>query len=266
MKAFIIYIRDSYLSLGAVADCLLSIVNNKIDLDLELFPATTPDTLEHDWQKIFPYTHWKDLWEPKVLDIDKRKGNGIVRHKSFNTLWLERRISCFISHYKLWKISAELNSQILILEQDAFFIKKFSFAEVNNSFYQDVLNLASLSQSVDNNIEAEALHAEIAKDYKQENKNLVKCFDINYLPTNSAYIVKPNVIDKVNEWIERTSTVVQNDNLLAQACKIQTCYPYFTSVTKISKSINQHLPSSVSITSKNDLYKYLKNSYNKLKT
>lgn len=96
------------------------------------------------------------------------------------------QIACFLAHKALWEVCINLDKQIVILEHDAYFVKKFS-----NTPFDEVLNLqreiwdnpswkyyAKLQKLVDNN------------NYNGNAKYLC-------LPGAAAYTIKPKAAKKL---------------------------------------------------------------------
>jgi len=258
MKAFIIYMPESPLSVGLVNDCLQSIINTKTDLQIELFKAITPKTLDDEWKACFSGNTWKCMWLPAAGE--ESLVNGMYVHKGHRTTWLERRVSCFLSHYKLWKKSQEINKEILILEHDAHFVRNFSFEKIKRFFTADILSLVDprfatfidAEKSIQKIYEEksswnESINLGFSLDTHIRNIFFTKqsfCVDIDCLLSNSAYVIKPNVAVKVDKWVMQYNNVIQNDAFLNSLCSVQSIFPYATSISTTCKTLDKRVKNS----------------------
>lgn len=117
MKAFIIYIDGHEASEQCANSCLKSVKDTESNLDVQLYKATTPETMfEVDWswplrkKKSCPHTH--------------------LLLKAYKTYDNEKRIAAAQSHWKLWNHCVTLDEPIMILEHDAIFKRQFVEPEV----------------------------------------------------------------------------------------------------------------------------------------
>lgn len=133
MRAFVITIPNHKESNEAADRCIEShqrLHSSSLLPDLftiEKFEAITPK----DNSK-FMADHkikWNYPWETIEHDIK----SGLRKHP-YLTSNKEVKISCALSHYKLWKFCAEIESPILVLEHDAFFIKKLRLDMTENNY------------------------------------------------------------------------------------------------------------------------------------
>ena len=115
MNAYIIYIQDHEDSEKFSDRCLQSIIDTKSDLDVEKFPAITPENM---WE--VNYT-----WPLRKKKKCAKTGLLLSAYKTYDN---NKRIAAAQSHYMLWRKCATLGQPILILEHDAIFTKKFDLS------------------------------------------------------------------------------------------------------------------------------------------
>lgn len=108
MKKYVITILDNPHSLEASERCIDSA--KKFGYDVEVFPAITPANDP------------RDIFEKEGLPIKKFENNEYSR--------TEPTMSCFLSHYFLWKKAIDSDVPTLILEHDAVFKSTLPEVEV----------------------------------------------------------------------------------------------------------------------------------------
>lgn len=112
MKAFIITLPDNVESAYGATKCLESIKKFDCDLEAEYFTATTPHTLSD--------IKWS--WPLRKKSTCPHTGLLLTAYKNAD---IKKRLACAESHYRLWKLCLEINEEILVLEHDAIFVRKF---------------------------------------------------------------------------------------------------------------------------------------------
>jgi glycosyl transferase family 25 len=150
MQSFVITIMDLPKSVNSAQRCVESA--KKFGIHVDLFKAITP--------KDSPLDILKDL---------------NINHEDFNEVYSRKinGISCFLSHYMLWKKSIEINETILIFEHDAIVINKIP----DKKCFDILLSLGKPSFGA----------------YKENSHSGVhKLFSKPYLPGAHAYMIKPS--------------------------------------------------------------------------
>lgn len=117
-------------------------------------------------------------------------------------------LGCFLSHYKLWKKSYELNLPIGVLEYDAIFIRDLPKNILDT--FEDYLNLdytrhTHLNLSVSGKEYIEQIHLEKTKpltvnkliEKNQHLKNSFKYINNNHIKGAFGYIIKPSGAKKL---------------------------------------------------------------------
>lgn len=215
MKAFIITLNTD-LSKQYANKCIDSIKTTQSVLDVEIFTATTPDTLfDVNWtwpivkKKTCPYT-------------------GMIL-KAYKNADIKKRISCAQSHYRLWQKCVDTNEEICILEHDAVFVRKFEPFDFDGGVI--ALNNPIKATFMSNEYDA-ALYNGINDIPYVADQSIPQG-----LPGNSAYIIKPwaakELIDKQNEigwW--------PNDAIMCRQLFpwLKIVKPYYTQVQDIKST------------------------------
>ena len=206
MKSFIIAIQSLPESMDMAQRCIDSAKN--YNMDVEIFPAITP---KDDPEKILIN---------EEINFDKFKNNIYSRY--LNSL------SCFLSHYFLWKKCIEIDEPRLILEHDAVFVDKLD----TNTQFSHLLSIGKPSYG---------------------RFNIPKTVGVNkltskkYLPGAHAYIVKPNaaveIVNMAKTKAEPTDVFLNMNNFPW----IQEYYPWvvevrdtFSTVQQVAGSIAKH--------------------------
>lgn len=155
MKSFVITICDLKASVEVAERCVSSA--KKFGLEVDFFKAITP----------------KD----NPLDILRRYG---INESDFTETYSRKMngISCFLSHYMLWKKSIEINESVLIFEHDAVVVDKIP----HDNCFDGLLSLGKPS-----------FGSFITPPVNGVNPLTSK----RYLPGAHAYIVKPDAAKKL---------------------------------------------------------------------
>jgi len=200
MKAYAIVIPDNELSLAGfnVLKTSLKHTHNTNIFELEQFEATTAEfanvTLMGNGLK------WTYPWEGESIDFK----SGLTL-KAYPTAYKERRIACFMSHYRLWHHCIKINEPILILEHDAIFIHR-----MNEDSLNDIITSKYEVIGINNPLMATRRAQKFFDTVKGNSEQIqpvptIDAFNIPQgLAGNSAYIIKPtgarNVLDTVDQY------------------------------------------------------------------
>ena len=223
MKCFLIYDEKNPVSVAAANRCIES-----TDLDIELFQQTSPDTLKE---------HLTDLprmsWTYPLNDqfgIDHETGMIL---RPYKTNSMEKKFACTVSHARLWKKSIELQEDIMVLEHDAVFIRKFKpfywkggvlgLNDPRGSTHSSKIyhQLASSTNGITN-----APYVTNALDLPQG------------LAGNSAYIIKPYFAQKLLDKLKQVGAW-PNDAIMCNQFfphELKVVYPYYTKVQGIEST------------------------------
>ena len=181
-RAFVITITENPTSVAGAKRCIESIRHTNSDLQAEIFPAVTPDT-------IFD-CHWS--WPLKKKKICPHTNLTLTAYKNTD---VRRRIACAQSHWLLWQLCVGLGHDICILEHDALFVGKFDTIE----FEGGVLSLNDPANATFKPME----YNQALVDGINEIPWITDPSIPQGLPGNSAYLIKPwaaqQLIHKQNE-------------------------------------------------------------------
>jgi GR25 family glycosyltransferase involved in LPS biosynthesis len=191
MKAFVITVKGNKESEEAAAECIRS--SDRVnDFTIKKFDAYTKDETRTYGLK------WNYPWEQKIVDFK----SGLLL-QPYPTVIREKRIGCFLSHWKLWTECFNLNEPFLILEHDAVFLKRLDFEKVVKETPYDITG-------INNPLGATRLSSDFYRTIMMTNEEYQRAPEIDHLSIpqglagNSAYIIKPkgaeHMIELVHEY------------------------------------------------------------------
>src|SRR6056300_1281258 len=128
MKAFVITITDSPESNKCADRTIYSSDFYKNDFKIEKFSASVPTDVVSEMKQF--RLKWNYPWTQPVNDIQ----SGLYK-SPYETAVPEKRIACFLSHYRLWLKCVELDEPILIFEHDALFTRRLPLDPLLESKY-----------------------------------------------------------------------------------------------------------------------------------
>ena len=182
MKAYAIVINGNKVSndgYNALVESSRSVGN---DFEIENFDATTAEfanvTLKGCGLK------WTYPWEGQTIDFS----TGLTL-SSYPTTYRERRIACFMSHYRLWHECVNKKEPLLILEHDAMFVHKLDPTPILESKY----NIIGINNPLMATRKAK-MFFDIVKSNSKPIQDVPVIDEFNIpqgLAGNSAYIIKP---------------------------------------------------------------------------
>lgn len=111
MKAFVIGDTNNPVSVAAMER-----LQTSCSIPVEIFQQTSPDTLEEDNFLGIKWTY------PLKGQTKIYKGMTL---KGYSANDPDKVFACLLSHARLWRECIELNEEIMILEHDAIFTRKF---------------------------------------------------------------------------------------------------------------------------------------------
>lgn len=128
MRAFCIYLVGNDVAERGLKNLRQSSLQFENDFDIEGFPATTPEQVDHLMEDFG--LEWTWPWKGRK----KCEKTGITM-VPYATRVPARRIACALSHFRLWQFCVGINEPILILEQDAIFLTKLPYQDLIDSKY-----------------------------------------------------------------------------------------------------------------------------------
>ena len=162
--------------------------------DIEMHEATTADIAEVTMRGCG--LKWTYPWEGQSIDF----ATGLTLN-SYPTAYKERRIACFMSHYRLWHECIKKDQPILVLEHDALFVHKLDYQYLFDSKY-DIIGINNPLMATRR---AQRFY-DMVKDRSQEIQPIPDIDEFNIpqgLAGNSAYIIKPNGAKNIIEAAEK---------------------------------------------------------------
>lgn len=126
MRSFVITIPEHEVSQTAADKCIKSfkLFHN---WPIEKFNAITPkDNVQYMKEHNL---RWNYPWQGEQIDIQ----SGLTK-KAYMTRDKEIKISCALSHYSLWKFCFEEEMPILVLEHDAYFLRKLNLGIIDTKY------------------------------------------------------------------------------------------------------------------------------------
>jgi Glycosyltransferase family 25 (LPS biosynthesis protein) len=232
IKGFIITIADE-VGIESAYRCLDSIEGTLSDISAEIYPATTPDTLEFDmdcFSTLVDYKKWPGWNWPKTPSENKLDWKTGLQKNWYKAVDQKKVMACAVSHARLWQKCVDMEEDIVILEQDSEFIRQFRYSEYEECGF-GALGLNDPRGTTRN---SQIFHDMVVKKTMPGAYDLPKIDDDSVphgLAGNSAYIIRP--------WAAKQLLVGMNDYGLwpndAYMCQelwhfLKVSYPFFTKV------------------------------------
>lgn len=132
IKALIISLVDDGAATHATRRLIRSIENTGSKINPLILSATTPDRIQKDLNDV-SYLKVKPRWTWPQDD----SGNGLdlrtgLYRKAYRANDQGKVIACMVSHMRAWQHCIDINEPIMVLEQDALFIRPFQWEELSN--------------------------------------------------------------------------------------------------------------------------------------
>lgn len=116
---------------GEQQDCIKrlrkSIKDTESEVDLKIFRASTPETMEEDLKNMtyFDWRNWRWNWpmSPDEEGLDILTGVYKKMYRAENQL---KVIACAVSHMRVWDEICKDDQSAIVLESDALFTRKFT--------------------------------------------------------------------------------------------------------------------------------------------
>lgn len=224
MKAYVITLQDVK-SYTAANSLIISsgIVRNKFKI--KKFPAIIPKHI--DSTMFYLGIEWNYPWDSVETDEE----SGLIK-TPYTTADPKKRIACFLSHYSLWRHCVRKEEPVLILEQDALFIRKLP---------EDILehraSIIGLNDPRGATRRAELFYAQVVT--ANEGVVPVPIVDDWNVPQglagNSAYIIKPVAAEKLIKLVKKHGAW-PNDAIMCQQLLpdiMGVTNPFYTKVQRL---------------------------------
>jgi len=188
MRAKIIVLSGDATSFKHADACINSSIEVGNNFEISKFRASEPQDVKEQMRRYL--LEWNYPWNGEVIRDMK---SGLTK-TGYMTATPEKRIACFLSHYRLWMECVEMNEDYLILEHDAICTKR-----LDTEFLADCDKLIISVNQPQPGATPQALKYEqhVALYGAQKGTRVVpvpllKTWDIPAgLPGNSAYYIKP---------------------------------------------------------------------------
>lgn len=233
MKAKVITLSNNKESFKT-ADRLIDSSNHfKNNFIIEKYIASTPENVIEQFKE--HNVKWNYPWTKGHLDIQ----SGLYK-TAYETADPKKRMACFMSHYRLWKLCAEENEDYMIFEHDAIFIRHLNLNELNIDGRFNIVSLndprgaTRLSTLYHNMLHVDRLNdIKITRcPYVDDNKQIPQG-----LPGNSAYYITPIAAKKLIELTQHFGAW-PNDAIMCNQMMPRTLGCLTKYATTIQKTIS----------------------------
>lgn len=130
IKAVIISLLGDGAATHATRKLLASIQNTNSNINALVLNATTPDSINKDLEDI-PSIKKKPRWswpsEPSQDGLDLATG---LYRRHYSASDQRKVVACMVSHMRAWQYCIDMNEPIMVLEQDAQFVRTFSWEKL----------------------------------------------------------------------------------------------------------------------------------------
>ncbi len=183
MQAKVITIADNEVSALGLSRVLKSYEDTNQEFSISSFEASTPWTAEQDMRD-FDIT-WNYPWEGETYDF----ATGLKK-SAYSGRDPLARVACSMSHFRLWAECFDNKQTYLVLEHDAYFLKKLDYERILEWDYQviginDPLGATRKSRYFKGIIERNP-------NYVQNVPGIDEFNTPQGLAGNSAYIITPD--------------------------------------------------------------------------
>jgi|TARA_R110001592_G_scaffold94808_1_gene273925 GR25 family glycosyltransferase involved in LPS biosynthesis len=232
MKAFCITVKNNTISESGFNACWQSCREIGNNFNVERFDAT--DHYGVASEMINWDLFWNYPWEGKVSCI----ATGLIK-SAYPTAVKTKRMAAAVSHFRLWTECFETKEPIIVLEHDAFFIKKLDYQYILDSKY----DIIGINNPLGATRRAQAFH-DIIKKNKKDIQPVPTIDEFNIpqgLAGNSAYIIKPSGAEKMIELVFKYG-LWPNDALMCKQLvdKIGVTKTFYTRVQGLTSTTTQH--------------------------
>lgn len=193
MRAYVITLANDNDSIQGARKLVESAKKHENTFNIHTFDAVVPEEVD-DLMEAYGI-RWNWPWDAGNLDLQ----TGIFK-QAYLTANRNRRIACFLSHYKLWRECASTNQSLMIFEHDAIILKKILWEKLEDCGFQ-VIGLNDPRRATR---KSEVYHEAVQKQDgfcvpvpKIDLDNIAQG-----LAGNSAYYIKPEGAKKLLELVD----------------------------------------------------------------
>ena len=225
-RAFVITLLDNEESVRQADRLMYSSSYYENIIELEKFEASTPENVVSEMKQFG--LKWNYPWSQPVYDIQ----SGLLK-TPYETADPNKRIACFLSHYRLWKKCVELDEPIFVFEHDALFMKKLDMTVLLDSKY----SVISLNDPTGCTRKASIYFELVTKKKGVVPVPVIDDLKIPQgLPGNSAYFIKPKGAKKLLNLVSEFGAQ-PNDAIMCRQLMPNTLgclFPFITTVQRTS--------------------------------
>ena len=129
IKGIIISLTGDGHATALTRSLIKSIKDSKSRITPLILDASTPTTYKHDLNAITyvnPIGDW--AWTYPAFDHENRLDlkTGLYM-KAYRANDIQKVIACMVSHMRAWQMCIDMNEPIMVLEQDAYFQRRFTW-------------------------------------------------------------------------------------------------------------------------------------------
>jgi len=193
MRSYVITLTNSDESIQGALRLVDSAKKHDNTFNIQTFEAVIPeqvDTLMNHYG-----LRWNWPWEQPEIDLQ----SGIFK-QAYLTANRNRRIACFLSHYKLWRDCAGSDEPLMIFEHDAYVSRRIDWEKFEKCGFQ-VIGLNDPRRATR---KSEIYHQKVQEQEgfcvaapKIDTDNIAQG-----LAGNSAYYIKPEGAKKLLELVD----------------------------------------------------------------
>ena len=201
------------------------------NIKFNTFEATQPNDIYKHIQDVFgEQIVWS--WPTRTEDDGYCLYTGLYK-RTYQAADQNKVVACALSHYRLWKLCAESNEPIMVLEHDAEFFRDFDMSQIMED---NKWGSVGLNDPRGNTRKGQLFHAKVAE--YGDGINRVPIIDEPTEPPfpmglagNSAYLIRPAFAKKLLAEVARIG-MWPNDAVMCRQLfpELKVLYPYATKV------------------------------------
>lgn len=252
-NAYIITLKSDFASVEPTQRCISSIRATNSRLQVEEFGATEPYTIRRDLEAAMATGILKDMpswnWPMPNIRGGVHDPDTMLLKMPYSARDQRKVIACAVSHLRLWIKCIEMEEPIVVLEQDAIFLRKLDIDQWDpNSNFPLGSFIIGLNDPRGATRKGSRFHEMVVASASEGQKETfvpvpnVDSPDITKfgtsmnlpsgLPGNSAYYLTPGAAKRLVELVYKYG-LWPNDAIMCQQLMpnmLYSVYPYYTKV------------------------------------
>lgn len=129
IKGFIISLVSHAPAMHATRKLLASIESTNSEIETTILPATTPATISSHLGGLTRVTNKAWTWPTNHVKSGLDLKTGLYL-KAYGATDQKKVVACMVSHMRAWQQCIDLNEPIMVLEQDAQFVRTFKWSHL----------------------------------------------------------------------------------------------------------------------------------------